>query len=582
MSKFNRPDVGATRSGVGPITSASTRPNARTALGAAGYTRDARSELFLLATSNFVGEETFHEGAEARDERFVKLVREVAPSDPAWFLEFVRWLRVEAHMRSAPLVAAAEGVTARLAAGAPSVPAYELPGFTTDRGIERVLIDVALQRADEPGELLGYWAKTRGYESASVDGPMTRVLTRLRALPKPIKRGLADAATRLYSERSLLKWDTASHAFRFGDVIELTHPRPRGAWQDALFRYALDRRHGRENLNQIGASLPMIYANAMLRARVERGDLRRLLDSEELRAAGMTWEDALSLGGKSLDKRALWESVIPSMGYMALVRNLRNFDQHGISDELAERVVAKLVDPAEVAASRQLPFRFLAAHRNVPSLRWGHALETALNHSLANVPALDGRTLILVDRSPSMFPGYHFSTPNKSDISLADQAAVFGAALALRAANPTLVEFGGESRVIRVPRGGSVLRLVGEFTRSDGTDIPSAVRAHFARHDRVIVVTDEQTRPGYLPSNMRPYGGMPETPIDDLVPRDVPLYMWNMAGYRVGATPAGSSNRHTLGGLTDSAFRLIPLLEAGLNGRWPWELAAVRRADAVG
>jgi hypothetical protein len=86
-----------------------------------------------------------------------------------------------------------------------------------------------------------------------------------------------------------------------------------------------------------------------------------------------------------------------------------------------------------------------------------------------------------------------------------------------------------------------------------------------------VVVTDEQTRPGWFPSNGGAYGGMQETEIDDLVPKDVPVYMWNMAGYKAGATPSGGANRHTFGGLTDAAFRMIPLLESGRAARWPWE-----------
>jgi hypothetical protein len=172
-----------------------------------------------------------------------------------------------------------------------------------------------------------------------------------------------------------------------------------------------------------------------------------------------------------------------------------------------------------------------------------------------------------------MFPGYGYSTPNRSDIPLAEQAAVFGAALAVRAQAPTLVEFGMHSKEIDVPRGGSVLRLIEAFGRISGTDIPSAVKRHYADHDRILVVTDEQTRPGWLPSNCADYDGMPETRIDDLVPRHVPVYMWNMAGYRPGAAPSGGAGRHTFGGLSDQAFRLVPLLEAGRDAGWPWEAA---------
>jgi hypothetical protein len=67
---------------------------------------------------------------------------------------------------------------------------------------------------------------------------------------------------------------------------------------------------------------------------------------------------------------------------------------------------------------------------------------------------------------------------------------------------------------------------------------------------------------------------MPETEIDDLIPKNIPVYRWNMAGYTAGAMPSGTGQRHTLGGLTDQAFGTIPLLEAGRDATWPWETRA--------
>lgn len=96
-------------------------------------------------------------------------------------------------------------------------------------------------------------------------------------------------------------------------------------------------------------------------------------------------------------------------------------------------MAVKLADHEVIARSRMFPFRFLAAHKAAPSLRWAWPLEQALNHSLANVPALKGRTLILVDRSGSMFG----AISEKSGLNRADSAAVFGTALALRAGRPT-------------------------------------------------------------------------------------------------------------------------------------------------
>lgn len=529
MAKFNqagtRPAVGA-----GPIVTESAATGL-THEGAPGYGRDAKSELFLLAVSNMVGEASFYESAGDRDDRYARLVRQVAVEDAGWTLEFLRWLRAEGNMRSASLVGAAEAVKARLDAAR--------AGREVANGARnRQLIDVVLQRADEPGEMLAYWMSRYG-----------------RAIPKPVKRGITDAVRRMYTERALLKYDTASRGFRFGDVIELVHPAPDSGkpWQGALFAHALDRRHNRPWAVDPDM-LPMLAFNATLRAAAaERPE--RLLDPEALRRAGMTWEDVLSLVGSRVDKARLWEALIPSMGYMALLRNLRNFDQAGVSDEIAGQVAARLADPEQVARSRQFPFRFLAAYRNVPSLRWGYALEKALQHSLAAVPELPGRTLILVDRSGSMFT----SMSRRSELTFADSAGIFGAALAVRNhGRVTLVQFGTSSQEIRVGRGESLLRVLDRFDNLGGTQTAEAVRAHYDRHDRVVIVTDEQAWYGY---------GDP----GDHVPYRVPLYTFNLVGHQYGHQ-AGGPNRVTIGGgLTDHAFRLIPLLEAGRNGVWPWE-----------
>ncbi|MFJ2633150.1 TROVE domain-containing protein [Streptomyces sp. NPDC087422] len=549
MSRFNQ-------RGVKPrVTSPVTTSGARTvtAEGGSGHLRDPRSELFLLAISNVVGTDTFYEKGGDRDDRYQRLVRRLAIEDPRWTAALLAWLRGDGNMRTAALVGAAEFTAERLRNDAP--------------GYSRQVVGSVLQRPDEPGEFLAYWTSTFG-----------------RRLPKPVKRGVADAVQRLYSERSLLKYDTESKGYRFGDVLELVHPSPAAdkPWQGDLFKHAIDRRHGRGD--DIPAALRIVRGRAELMA-VPVGNRRGLLGSgggdrtdgtdgtdgsSRIAAAGMTWEALAGWLQGPMDKVA-WETVIPSMGVFALVRNLRNFDRAGVSDEAAAQVAATICDPERVARSRMLPFRFWAAHKHVASLRWGHALDKALNLSLANVPALPGRTLILVDRSPSMFPGFGFSTPNSSDITLAEQAAVFGAALAVRAADPTLVEFGMRSRPVAVPKGGSVLRLIEKFGRIDGTDIPSAVKAHFRGHDRIVVVTDEQTRPGWFPSNASGHGGMRETEIDALVPKNVPVYMWNMAGYKAGAMPSGTGDRHTFGGLTDHAFGMIPLLESGRSASWPWE-----------
>ncbi|RPF32589.1 TROVE domain-containing protein [Streptomyces sp. TLI_185] len=496
--------------------------------GGRGRERDARSELFLLAVANFVSQQTFYESGAARDDRFARLVRQLAVEDPTWTAALLGWLRGEGNLRTASLVGAAEYVKARLDAGA------------TDGPSNRQVVASVLQRPDEPGELLAYWTTMYG-----------------RSVPKPVKRGIADAVRRLYSGKSLLKYDTASKGYRFGDILNLVHaaPDPDRPWQGELFQYALDRRHNPDSAVP-PASNRVLTAHRELMA-LPVAERRAVVTSrrgaERLAAAGMTWEALAGWLQGPMDKAA-WEAVIPSMGVMALVRNLRNFDQAGVSDKVAAQVAARISDPAEVARSRQFPFRYLAAYQHAPSLRWSYPLEQALGHSLANVPALPGRTLVLVDRSGSMWA----PLSDRSELNRADAAAIFGTALALRAQDADLVEFGTTSRRLSFEAGESVLKVLGRFGDLGGTDTTSAVRAHYRGQDRVLIVTDEQ----YTYSR---HGDPTEQ-----VPAHVPVYTWNLAGYRAGHGPSGKANRHTFGGLSDAAFRMVPLLEAAQSADWPW------------
>ena len=525
MPKFNK-SAGAVARTTSPIVSAGP---AVTAQGGQGVTRDAKSELFLLAVTDMVGEDTFYEAAGHRDDRFRGLVHALAVEDFAWLGRMAVWLRKDANMRSAPVVAAAEAVHARLAAGL--------------NGGNRQLIDAVCRRADEPGELLAYWTARYG-----------------RAIPKPVKRGLADAVARLYTERSLLKYDSSATGFRFGDVIELVHPAPHAdkPWQGELFEHALDRRHNRDK--EIPAALGMLRARAALTA-LPVDERRSVLTAdggvERLAKAGMTWEPLAGWLQGPLDAAA-WTAVIPSMGCMALLRNLRNFDEAGVGDEVAAAVAAKLADPAEVAASRQLPIRFLSAYRAAPSLRWSWPLEQALGHSLANIPRLAGHTLVLVDTSGSMRAG--FSRDGK--LYRWDAAALFGIALASRCERADVVAYSDRMMDFPPVAGESVLAALkrfgdGGFFMGRGTNTAVALDKSFAGHDRIVVLTDEQA-------------AYHHTAVTTTVPAAVPMYTWNLAGYRVGHAPSGAGNRHTFGGLTDQGFAMIPLLERAQSQSWPF------------
>jgi len=518
---------------LGLASTATTPQRVSTFEGDVGRGLDAKTELFTLALTNLVGEPTFYETASARDTRFAALVHEVTTEDPAWVAGLVPFLRDTAQLRSVSIVAAAEYAVA----GGPGA---------------RPVIAAALQRADEPAEMLGYWLAAQG-----------------RAIPMAVKRGIADGARRLYTERAALKWDGTSRGIRMADVIELTHPKPVAPWQSALFKHLLDKRHGHvtvsdEHLDELAVSLPRIASAARLETLAgaeRRARLRN--DPAALRDAGYTWERLsgwlpANEAGVVLDADA-WASIIPSMGYMALLANLRNFEEADVDSDTLGRVAATLADPASVAASRQLPYRFWSAYKHSGTVLFGPELEGALQLSLANVAPLPGRSLVLIDTSGSM------QTPisGHSGVQAFEIGAVVAAAVADAARRG-----GGQADVVLYATGSarqrvhrSVLRTVQDVAArigevGHGTDTWTNAQRWFDGHDRVFVFTDMQDHPDQARAGIDQWS--------------CPVYVWDLRGYGK-ANLDTARGRYLFAGFSDAAFRLVPLLEAGHHAAGPWE-----------
>lgn len=496
--------------------------------GGIGYERDAKTELFLLAVTNMVAEDTFYESARDRDGRFADLAHQVTQEDPEWIRNFIPYLRNTMQMRSASIVLAAHYVHA----GGPN---------------SRRVVDSAMSRADEPAEILAYWTQTYG-----------------KNFPQPLKRGVADAIERLYNQYSALKYDGQSRAWRMGDVIQLVHPKPIDNLQSALYKYLLDTRYNNETHVIEDGELPTIagYLEAMnIPVELRRGTLR----SQGI-PQGMTWESLSGWLQSPMDAEA-WEAVIPNMGYMALLRNLRNFEDAGISEASQKIVRDKLTDPDEVAKSRQFPIRFYSAWKAVQSLTWGRELETALDLSVKNVPEFRGKTLILIDLSGSM----DSTMSGRTDVLRYEIAAVFGAAIAKRNPEATLVGYSDTSVQITPAR--SVLQTVDKIVNSvrhGGTQTWQAFNQWYDGHDRTIIITDEQAHPSYS-SYGGYYGRVYEEAPTDAKRGNTPLYTFNVAGYKAAHIEQGQNGSYVFGGLTDAGFTLIKSLEDLRNVGWPWE-----------
>lgn len=506
MSKFARTATAPLPAGPVRFSGAVTTTHE----GGTGYGLDEKGELFTLAVTNMVGENTSYENGANRDDRFVDLVRKNAAQDPEWTAGLIGWLRTGANMRSASIVAAIEYVKA----GAPN---------------GRQVVAKALQRADEPAEALAYHISTYG-----------------KRIPQPIKRGIADAAQRLYNEQTPLKYDSSNAAVRPADVLELCHVRPKGLWQSELFRHLIDKRHGRFTI--LGGEVSELHKlQAAYDFDAIPGDQRRA----HLAANGLpelyTWERLAGWLPGGMDAEA-WEAVIPQMGYMALLRNLNNFEKAKISRQAVELVRSRLTNPQEIERSKQFPYRFFSAFKALDgSMTYASALEDALELSVANIPNLPGRTLVMVDWSGSMWDPFSV----RSKMNRADAASVFAGAIARRS-NADVWAYGNTMHQIDVR---SVLGLCKLAKGLGGTQTWKATAEAWSRgrYDRVVIITDEQSHDSD----------------SNVIPRNVPVYVWNLAGYGRSSLKPGSC-RYVLGGLSDAAFNVIPMLERGKDAPWPW------------
>jgi len=496
--------------------------------GGTGFAKDDKTALYSLAVTNMVGEPTFYESANDRDDRFRTLVRHVAAEDPRWIAGFVPFLRNECNMRSASIVVAAEAVK--------SILDCRAAGAEIDASVRQIVAS-ACSRPDEPAEFLGYWLNRFG-----------------KKIPMGVKRGIADAANTHYNERSALKYDGGSRGVRMGDVIELTHPKPVASWQSALFGHLLDRRHN--HVTEVSEELSLMRAAYALDALPEgerRGVLRER-GAEALAEAGYTWE---RLGGwipGGMDSEA-WEAIIPNMGYMALLRNLRNFEQAKVEKAVLRTVADKLSDPEEVAKSRQFPYRFFSAWKASGSTYFGGTLETALDESVKNIPKFSGKTLVAIDTSGSM----QSALSARSQVECYEVAALFAASVASRS-NADVIVYGTTWEWLKPEV--SVLRTIDNVKRGigrvgHGTNTwPSVMDAYRKNgpYDRIMVFTDMQDHPSSI--------GVKELP-------DTSIYVWDLRGHAT-ANIGNKPGRHLFAGFSDTAFKMIGLIEAGESAAWPW------------
>lgn len=498
--------------------------------GAKAYAMSAEMELYSTAVTWSLND-TFYE---KNEERLTRLRGLIGRCNPVFVGKLAVYARTKMYMRSVPLVLVTE--LAKLHSG--------------DDLVARVT-DGVVGRADEITELLACYELMNQRSGTK----------RLNRLSKQLQKGLTTAFNR-FDEYQFAKYNREG-AIKLRDALFLVHPKAKDELQQVLF-------------NKIaGNTLQTPY----------------------------TWETELSALGqlnfdsdeaKAMAFRAKWEELIDSgkLGYMALLRNLRNLQEAGVSYAHFTKVCATLADAEQVAKAKQFPFRYLAAYRelinpvtNVPAqgmlkkltaLMQGSnkgytgelldALEKAVQASAANIRGFDHETRVLLacDVSGSM----QKAVSAKSKVLLYDVGLMLAMLLQNRCKNVQVGMFGNTWKTIAVPRN-AILSGVQEFYKREG-EVGYSTNGYLVVKDlldggvvmdKVMLFTDCQL----WDSNA---GGAQHIELywnryKATVSPGAKLYLFDLAGYGQAPLRLLQNDVYLIAGWSDKVFEVLAALENG-------------------
>lgn len=350
-----------------------------------------------------------------------------------------------------------------------------------------------------------------------------------KPIPNSLKKGLALAFNK-FDGYKLSKYRGEGHALSLVDVVNLVHPTPNAKNEAAL----------------------------------------RDLVAGTLRSTE-TWEAKVSAAGQKAPeereaaKAEAWNDLVINrkIGYLALLRNLRNLQKLNIGDgitdtqydELIRVACETLTDENLVGESKIFPFQYLTAYHYVSSSRIRDALNKAVEISIANVPSLSGRSLIAVDHSGSMGEGIG---------SKKFMGDMFGAMLTKRT-DADLMVFGTYAGYAELERSAGVIPMameMGYVNYEHGTRFGMIFRNATKAYDRVFIFSDMQSWIGneHFPSWGRT---QPEEELYSYKARhnaDPFVYSFDLSGY--GTSQFSMEGKHAqIPGLSEKVFDLLGVVE---------------------
>lgn len=415
--------------------------------------------------------------------------------DPLFAAKAAIYARDKFNMRSISHVVAAE--LAKHGAGIPNI---------------RRFFNAVVVRPDDMAEIVSL-AATRERKNGKY------------AIPKALKEGLKMAFGK-FDGYQLAKYRMEGNEWSLVDLVNMVRPVPTDANAAAL--------------------------SALVRGELKSTD---------------TWETKLTQAGQQADseeekeelKADAWRELLAEgkLGYMALLRNLRNIVQQ--APDCIDMVCQQLVIPEKIKKSRVLPFRFWSAYRELKKVNGATKVLTALSKAcdiaLANVPVLK-KTLVVLDCSASMTSpcGGKMATVN------CNEAGAMLAACLVKASAADMMVFSDNAKYKTVDANLPVLALAEQIAKgnaSGGTNFHAIFKTIRGKYDRIVVLSDMQGWVGYTSPEADFQAYKRANGVDPYI------YSIDLAGY--GSAQFCNDRVLALAGFSEKLFDVMKLAEQDRN-----------------
>ena len=348
------------------------------------------------------------------------------------------------------------------------------------------------------------------------------------------------------------------------DVIKMVHPKPGSPGRQALYAYLIGKPYDVSVLPALAQSFEAFKRDPSLSVPA--------VPFQMLTAVELT--------------PIHWVEIAETAGWQMLRQNLNTFARQGVFkvEGFAERLAARLRDPAEVRRARVFPYQlmvsFAATEATVPAVV-RDALQDAMEIALDNVPRLEGKVVICPDVSGSMgSPATGYRKGATSSVRCIDVAALVAAAFLRRNPQTRVMPF--EQGVVNITLNArdSVMTNAARLAAigGGGTNCSAPLAqlvAERAKVDLVVFVSDNESWMDPSPASQRGTAAMAEweklkrrNPGAKLVCIDLQPYATTQVQSR--------DDILNVGGFSDTVFDVIGSMLAGGGGdRWIKTIEAV-------